>query len=87
MTWTIIATKQALKDKEKLIGCGLWSKAETLIEVLRVNPFANPPRYEKLSGDLDGFFSRRINIQHRIVYSVNEADRTVKVIRMWSHYE
>ena len=87
MNWTLLFTKQALKDARKLKAAGLWRKASELLELLRVNPLQNPPPYEKLLGDLAGAYSRRINLQHRLVYSVNEAARQVKVLRMWTHYE
>ena len=85
--WQVAFTKQAQKDAKKLSTAGLRSKAEKLIEVLRENPFLTPPPYEKLLGDLSGAYSRRINIQHRLVYQVIESKKTVKVIRMWTHYE
>lgn len=87
MSWEIVYTKQAQKDALKLKRAGLKPKAETLLEILAKNPFQNPPPYEKLVGDLSGAFSRRINIQHRLVYQVYQESRTIKVIRMWSHYE
>ncbi len=87
MNWTVVFTKQAQKDAKKLAAAGLREKAEQLIAVLRQNPYQNPPPYEKLLGDLLGFCSRRINIQHRLVYSVDDAERIVKVVRMWTHYE
>ncbi len=80
-------TRQAQKDALNLASAGLKPKAETLLEVLRVNPFQNPPPYEKLVGDLAGAYSRRINIQHRLVYQVDKEARNVKVLRMWTHYE
>ncbi|WP_233221150.1 Txe/YoeB family addiction module toxin [Chlorogloea sp. CCALA 695] len=80
-------TKQAAKDAQNLVNAKLWSNAERLLEVLAVNPFQNPPPYEKLVGNLAGFYSRRINIQHRMVYQVLRDINTVKVVRMWSHYE
>jgi len=83
----LVLTKQAQKDAKKLASSGLRSKAESLFEILRVNPYENPPPYEKLIGDLAGAYSRRINIQHRLVYQVYEDERVVKVLRMWSHYE
>jgi len=83
----LVFTKQAQKDAKKLASSGLRSKAESLLEILRVNPYENPPPYEKLIGDLAGAYSRRINIQHRLVYQVYEDERVVKVLRMWSHYE
>ena len=85
--WQIVFTKQAQKDAKKLSSAGLRSKAEKLLEVLRENPFMTPPPFEKLLGDLSGAYSRRINIQHRLIYQVLDAEKTVKVIRMWTHYE
>jgi toxin YoeB len=87
MQWTLYFTRQAQKDAKKLAGAGLRLKAEELLEILRVNPFQNPPSFEKLKGDLAGAFSRRINIQHRLVYQVIESQRAVKVLRMWTYYE
>ena len=87
VSWQIVYTKQAIKDAKKLSAFGLRKKAESLIEVLRRNPFQTPPPYEKLVGDLAGAYSRRINIQHRLVYQVIKEMRTVKVLRMWTHYE
>lgn len=87
MTWTIVYTKQAQKDAKKLASSNLKQKTISLIEVLKKDPFQNPPPYEKLVGDLAGAISRRINIQHRIVYQVLEDDKTVKILRMWTHYE
>lgn len=85
--WKIVFTRHALKDAKKLSASGLRPKAELLIDVLKRNPFQTPPPYEKLVGDLAGACSRRINIQHRLVYQVLEEMKTVKVIRMWTHYE
>lgn len=85
--WQVVFTKQAQKDAKKLSVAGLRPKAEKLIEILRENPFETHPPYEKLLGDLVGAYSRRINIQHRLVYQVIESKKTVKVIRMWTHYE
>jgi toxin YoeB len=85
--WRLVFTKQAQKDAKKLSSANLRSKAEELLEILKENPFRNPPRYEKLVGDLAGSYSRRINIQHRLVYQVQEEERVVKVLRMWTHYE
>ena len=85
--WTLLFTKQAQKDAEKLVSAGLKPKAQVLLNVLNANPFQNPPTYEKLMGDLQGAYSRRINIQHRLVYSVTESERIVKILRMWTHYE
>jgi Txe/YoeB family toxin of toxin-antitoxin system len=85
--WQLVYTKQAQKDAKKLSAAGLRPKAEALLEVLKKNPFQNPPPYEKLVGDLAGAYSRRINIQHRLVYQVLQEIKTVKVIRLWTHYE
>lgn len=87
VTWTIVYTKQAQKDAEKLAAAGLKGKAIELLEILRENPFQTPPPFEKLVGDLAGAYSRRINIQHRLVYEILEKEKVVKVIRMWTHYE
>ena len=85
--WRIVYTGQAQKDAKKIAAAGLRQKAEKLLEILSENPFQTPPPYEKLIGDLSGAYSRRINIQHRLVYQALEGIRTVKVIRMWTHYE
>jgi toxin YoeB len=87
VSWQLVFTKQAQKDAKKLSSAGLRPKAEALLDVLRKNPFQNPPPYEKLVGDLAGAYSRRINIQHRLVYQVLPEIKTVKVIRLWTHYE
>jgi len=87
MTWKLVFAKAAQKDAQKLARAGLKPRAERLLAVLRDDPFANPPAYEKLVGDLAGLYSRRINIQHRLVYEVLIERRIVKVLRMWSHYE
>jgi Txe/YoeB family toxin of toxin-antitoxin system len=87
VNWQVVFTKQAQKDARNLALAGLREKAQVLLGVLAENPFRNPPSYEKLVGDLSGAYSRRINIQHRLVYQVLEAEQTVKVLRMWSHYE
>ncbi|MBK6356335.1 MAG: Txe/YoeB family addiction module toxin [Betaproteobacteria bacterium] len=87
MSWQLVFTKHAQKDAEKLASAGLKEKTKTLLAILSENPFQNPPAYEKLIGDLAGAYSRRINIQHRLVYQVLEEQRLVKVLRMWSHYE
>ena len=87
VTWEIVYTKQAQKDARKLAAAGLRNKADDLITLLRRNPFEKPPQFETLIGDLSGAYSRRINIQHRLVYQVLERERIVKVIRMWTHYE
>lgn len=85
--WSLVYTKQAQKDAKKLAASNLRDKAQALLDVIRVNPFQNPPPYEKLLGDLEGAYSRRINIQHRLVYEVIESENTVKVLRIWTHYE
>lgn len=85
--WRVVFTKQAQKDAKKISAAKLRSKAETLLEILRKNPYQSPPPYEKLIGDLTGAYSRRINIQHRLVYQIIDDEKVVKVIRMWSHYE
>lgn len=85
--WKIVYIQQARKDAKKLARAGFREKAEALLEILAKNPFQNPPPYEKLLGDLTGAYSRRINIQHRLVYQVLEKEKVVKVIRMWTHYE
>ncbi len=85
--WRVVFTKRALKDAKKLSATGLRSKAETLIDILRENPSQTPPPFEKLIGDLSGAYSRRINIRHRLVYQIIDSEKTVKVIRMWTHYE
>lgn len=87
MSWTLTYTKQVQKDARKLKAAGLKGKAQALLAILERNPFANPPPYEKLLGDLTGAYSRRINIQHRLVYQVLEEEGIVKVLRMWTHYE
>jgi Txe/YoeB family toxin of toxin-antitoxin system len=85
--WQVVFTKQAQKDAKKLSAAGLRSKAEKLPEILDENPYQIPPPFEKLLGDLAGAYSRRINIQHRLVYQIMDNERVVKVIRMWTHYE
>jgi toxin YoeB len=87
VTWQILYAKQSLKDAKKLSASGLKAKAEELMGILRVNPLQNPPSFEKLVGDLDGAYSRRINIQHRLVYEIFVEERAVRVLRMWTHYE
>lgn len=87
MTWEIVFTKQAQKDAKKLVSAGLKAKAQKLLEVIQEDPFQNPPPYEKLIGDLSGAYSRRINIQHRLVYQVYQQERIIKVLRLWTHYE
>jgi toxin YoeB len=85
--WRLVYTRRAQKDAEKLAAAGLKKKAVELLKILENNPFETPPPYEKLTGDLSGAYSRRINIHHRLVYQVLEAERIVKVIRLWTHYE
>jgi Txe/YoeB family toxin of toxin-antitoxin system len=85
--WRIVYTKQAQRDAKRIAAAGLRAKAEHPVEILSKNPFQIPPPYEKLMGDLSGAYSRRINIQHRLVYQVLKESKTVKVIRMWTHYE
>ena len=87
MSWQLAYTSQARRDAKKLARSGLKPQAERLLEILRVNPYQTPPPYEKLVGDLAGACSRRINIQHRLVYQVLPKEKMVKVIRMWTHYE
>ena len=87
MTWEIYYTKQAQKDAKKLASSGLKEKAQELLKIIQENPYQNPPPYEKLVGDLSGAYSRRINIQHRLVYQVIESQQAVKVLRLWTHYE
>jgi toxin YoeB len=84
--WQLVFAKHALKDAKKLAAAGLKGKAQELLEVLAADPFQNPPPYEKLVGDLEGAYSRRINIQHRLVYEVFKKERAVRVLRMWTHY-
>lgn len=85
--WTLYFTKQAQKDARKLAAAGLKPKAQELLDIVAANPFQNPPPYEKLVGDLSGAYSRRINIQHRLVYQVLKEQKAVKVLRLWTHYE
>lgn len=85
--WTVVFAKPAIKDAKKLAAAGLKVKAQELLEVLAADPFQNPPPYERLVGDLEGAYSRRINIQHRLVYEVFKKERTVRILRMWTHYE
>ncbi len=87
VAWSLAYSKQALKDAKKITASGLKPKAEALLSVLAIDPFQNPPPFEKLVGDLAGTYSRRINIQHRLVYEVFSKERTVRVLRMWTHYE
>jgi len=87
VSWQLVYTKQAQKDAKKLTASNLHDKAQELLDILQSNPFQNPPPYEKLVGDLSGAYSRRINIQHRLVCEVVEAENTVKILRMWTHSE
>lgn len=87
MTWRLVYARQAQKDAKKLAASGLKERAAELLRIVQIDPFQNPPSYEKLVGDLAGAYSRRINIQHRLVYEVLEGERVVKVLRMWTHHE
>jgi toxin YoeB len=87
VNWKVVYTKQAQKDAKKLAAAGLKAKAQVLLDLLAEDPFRNPPALEQLIGDLKGVYSRRINIQHRLVYQVPEEEKVVKVLRLWSHYE
>jgi Txe/YoeB family toxin of toxin-antitoxin system len=85
--WRVVFTAQAQRDAKKAAGAGLRERVEELLTLLREEPLRTPPRFERLAGDLKGAYSRRINIQHRLVYQVLEEERVVKVLRMWTHYE
>lgn len=87
MSWTLFYTKQAKKDAKKLTAANLKTKAQKLLQIIEINPYENPPPYEKLVGDLSGAYSRRINIQHRMVYQVIEEENAIKILRFWSHYD
>jgi Txe/YoeB family toxin of toxin-antitoxin system len=87
VSWKIVYAKHAQKDAQKLAASGLKGKAQELLVIIQANPFQNPPPYEKLVGDVSGAYSRRINIQHRLVYEILQEEKMVKVLRMWSHYE
>lgn len=87
VAWNLVYYKYALKDAKKISAAGLKDKTLTLLEILKTDPFQNPPPYEKLVGDLQGAYSRRINIQHRLVYEVFRKEKTVRILRMWTHYE
>ena len=87
MSWRLVFTKLAKKDAKKIVQSGLKPQANRLLDLLREDPYRNPPPYEKLIGDLSGAYSRRINIQHRLIYQILEDINTVKIIRMWTHYE
>ncbi|MCH8318176.1 MAG: Txe/YoeB family addiction module toxin [Bacteroidetes bacterium] len=85
--YEIVLSKQAVKDAKKIVSSDLKPKVEKLLKIIEENPFESPPFYEKLKGNLEGFFSRQINIQHRLVYEVFEEDKIVRILRMWTHYE
>jgi Txe/YoeB family toxin of toxin-antitoxin system len=87
VNWRLVYTKAAQRDAKKLAAAGLKPKAQALLDILEQDPYQNPPSFEKLVGDLSGAYSRRINIHHRLVYQIVEAERIVKVLRMWTHYE
>jgi Txe/YoeB family toxin of toxin-antitoxin system len=87
VAWNLAYSKYALKDAKKITAAGLRDKTQSLLEILQLDPFQNPPPYEKLVGDLSGAYSRRINIQHRLVYEVFRKEKTVRILRMWTHYE
>ena len=87
MSWILVYSRQAQKDAKKLKAAGLQQKTQSLLDVIASNPLANPPPYEKLVGDLAGVCSRRINIQHRVVYQIMRDEKTIKILRMWTHYE
>ena len=87
MSWAVVYARQAQKDAKKIAASNLKTQTQRVLDVLAKNPFQNPPPYEKLSGDLAGAYSRRINIHHRVVYQIYESEKTVKVLRMWTHYE
>lgn len=87
MNWQLLFSKQSLKDAKNLKSANLWKNVEKLLNVLRQNPLQNPPPYEKLIGDLEGAYSRRINIRHRLVYQINKEEKVVRILRMWTHYE
>ena len=87
LTWTLHYTRQAQKDAKKLASSGLKSKAQQLLSILEIDPWQSPPPFEKLVGDLSGAYSRRINIQHRLVYQVLEVEKAVKILRLWTHYD
>lgn len=87
MTWELYFTRQARRDAKKLAAAGLKARAQELLATLEADPYRNPPPFEKLVGDLSGAYSRRINIQYRLVYQVLEEERAVKVLRLWTHYE
>ena len=87
VTWNLVYSKYAIKDAKKLSATGLKDKAQALLDILEVDPLQNPPPYEKLVGDLKGAYSRRINIQHRLVYEIFRKEKTVRILRIWTHYQ
>jgi toxin YoeB len=87
VSWSIVYTRQAQKDARKIASANLQPQAQRLLDIIAKNPLQSPPSYEKLIGDLAGAYSRRINIQHRLIYQVYRAEHTIKVLRMWTHYE
>ncbi|MDM8569873.1 Txe/YoeB family addiction module toxin [Thiotrichales bacterium HSG1] len=87
MRWKIILSRQATKDAKKLARTGYKFKTEKLLKIIEINPYQNPPPYEKLVGNLHGFYSRRITIQHRLIYSILDTEKVIHVLRMWTHYE
>jgi toxin YoeB len=87
VTWDLVYSKYAIKDAKKISAAGLKDKAQLLLDIIKTDPFKTPPPYEKLVGDLQGAYSRRINIQHRLVYEVFRKERTIRILRMWTHYE
>ncbi|MDE2388374.1 MAG: Txe/YoeB family addiction module toxin [Betaproteobacteria bacterium] len=87
VVWSLVYTSQARKDAKKLSSAGLKQTAQALLDIIRQNPYQNPPPYEKLVGDLSGAYSRRTNIQHRLVYQILEQEKIVKILRLWTHYE
>ena len=87
MSWRLVYSRQSLRDAKKIAAAGLKQKTQELLALLERDPFENPPAFEKLVGDLQGLYSRRINIQHRLVYEVFQSGRTVRVLRLWSHYD
>jgi Txe/YoeB family toxin of toxin-antitoxin system len=87
VSWTVVYTRQAQKDAKKIASANLRPQTQRLLDLLAKDPFQNPPPYEKLRGDLAGSYSRRINLQHRLIYQIYESQKTVKVLRMWTHYE
>lgn len=87
MTWDLVYSNYAIKDAKKLSAAGLRDKAQALLDILETDPLQNPPPFEKIVGDLKGTYSRRINIQHRLVYEIFRKEKTIRILRMWTHYE